>query len=63
MNRNKWEEMLEETHKDLKILYTLWLDTLTIEAYDKRTGKTHTRVFAGFDDNVIRWFDELQEGV
>lgn len=56
-------DRMENTHQDLKVLYTLWLGMLTIEVLDKRTGKPHMRTFAGLDSNVEHWFDDLQKGV
>ena len=60
---DRFIERMENTYKDLKVLYTLWLGMLTIEVLDKRTGKPHMRTFPCLDSNVEHWFAELQKGV
>lgn len=49
---------------DLKVIYTLFVcGDFTLEVADKRTNKSHTRMFPAIDSNVTRWLDELQKGV
>lgn len=59
--KNALDTILEKaTCPDIKILYTLWLGSLTIEAMDTRTGKTFTRVFPGATSAVAQWLESLQ---